>query len=480
MTSPATGQDHPSDCLDNEGAIASLYPGMFRRGLPLAAVCSGGFLAFVAISSARHALLHSSAYDLGIFDQAVFLISRGLTPFSSFMGMHILGDHAAWLLYPLASLYWIWPSAHWLLAIQAAALALGAWPVALLGKEHGLDERTCTLLAAGYLVHPVIFNVNLFDFHPEALAGAARRNRLGWFLCCAGLALGCKELVGLSVVAMGAWLGLFERRWKVGLLAVALGGGWFIAATLWIIPACSGAGPAAMARYAYLGATAGEALKNALTHPQLILGRVMSLETAEYLGVLLAATPAILFGRRFAPLLGAAPVILLNVLADYAKQRDLSYQYAALIVPFLVVAGIDNVARLSLPWRKAALALTALAFLAFADYQRLWRTYPEELPYLRSAYAAMALVPRGDRLLTSAELAPHLAHRPVVLMTDATRGLPDLGALDSVLLSRSRPGWRSDRHLVDSLATRLKLDSAFEERYSDRHILLFVRKRMPD
>jgi uncharacterized membrane protein len=39
---------------------------------------------FVA-SSARHALFHSTAYDLAIFDQAIYLISQNQTPFSSLM-----------------------------------------------------------------------------------------------------------------------------------------------------------------------------------------------------------------------------------------------------------------------------------------------------------------------------------------------------------------------------------------------------------
>ena len=53
-------------------------------------------------SSLRHILFKSGAYDLGIFDQAVYLISQREVPISSLMGFHILGDHAAWILYLLA------------------------------------------------------------------------------------------------------------------------------------------------------------------------------------------------------------------------------------------------------------------------------------------------------------------------------------------------------------------------------------------
>ncbi|WP_425354774.1 DUF2079 domain-containing protein, partial [Limnoraphis robusta] len=53
-------------------------------------------------SSLRHALFQSNAFDLGIFDNGIYLISQGQEPFVVFRGLHILGDHGAWILYPLA------------------------------------------------------------------------------------------------------------------------------------------------------------------------------------------------------------------------------------------------------------------------------------------------------------------------------------------------------------------------------------------
>jgi hypothetical protein len=60
---------------------------------------------FFLTSSLKHVLFLSSAWDMGIFDQAVYLISQGQEPISSFMRFHVLGDHAAFILYPLALLH---------------------------------------------------------------------------------------------------------------------------------------------------------------------------------------------------------------------------------------------------------------------------------------------------------------------------------------------------------------------------------------
>ncbi|WP_413199937.1 DUF2079 domain-containing protein, partial [Nostoc piscinale] len=43
-------------------------------------------------SSLRHALFQSTALDLAVFDQWVYLASQGLPPISSFFGFHLLGD----------------------------------------------------------------------------------------------------------------------------------------------------------------------------------------------------------------------------------------------------------------------------------------------------------------------------------------------------------------------------------------------------
>ncbi|PLZ80809.1 hypothetical protein CBP16_12350, partial [Fischerella thermalis WC217] len=140
-------------------------------------------------SSLRHMLFHSAAWDLGIFDQAVYLISQGKSPISSFLGFHILGDHAAIIFYPLALLYKIYPSVYWLFLVQAIALASGALFTNLIARQAGLTTEQAAAIAVVYLLYPLVFNINLYDFHPDvialpALLGAilaARLGKFGWF-----------------------------------------------------------------------------------------------------------------------------------------------------------------------------------------------------------------------------------------------------------------------------------------------------------
>ncbi|HEY9653526.1 MAG TPA: DUF2079 domain-containing protein, partial [Coleofasciculaceae cyanobacterium] len=178
---------------------------------PLLGIITAAIFIFFLCSTVRHALFQSDAWDLGIFDQAIYLISRGKPPISSILGFHILGDHAAFVFYPLALLYKLSPNIHWLFVVQSVSLALGALPIWYLCQHVGLKATQATTLVSVYLLYPLVFNINLFDFHPEVIAlpaflGAILAAFLGknwWFCLAILLILSCKAVLSLTVVAMG-------------------------------------------------------------------------------------------------------------------------------------------------------------------------------------------------------------------------------------------------------------------------------------
>ncbi|NES07719.1 MAG: DUF2079 domain-containing protein, partial [Okeania sp. SIO2F4] len=165
-------------------------------------------------SSVRHLLFQSSAFEMGIYDQVTYLISQNLPPISSFLDIHHLGNHAAWAMYPVALLYKIYPSVYWLLLIQAICLAIGTLPTWSLARYSGLNKQQALAIVIVYLLYPVVFNLNLFDFHPEVMALpailgailAAKLDKTVWFCLAILWVLGCKDALSLPVAAMGFWL----------------------------------------------------------------------------------------------------------------------------------------------------------------------------------------------------------------------------------------------------------------------------------
>lgn len=453
-------------------------------------------------SSLRHALFQSGAFDLGIFDQAIYLISQGKPPISSFLGFHILGDHAALVFYPLALLYKIYPDVHWLLAVQAVALALGAWPTWSIARHAGLTGRQAGAISAMYLLYPLVFNANVFDFHPEVIAlpallgaiMAARLGRTAWFCLAIITVLSCKAVLALTVAAMGVWLLIYEKKRLCGALALLLGVAWFLIATQGIIPFFGGEAAAVgrhLPRYDYLGNSVVEIAKNLLLKPGLLLRQIFSLETLEYLALLLLPVIWGLSPQQLAPLVGAIPTLAINILSSSPAQRNLVHHYSLPAVPFLLVAVISSLAAnqgatrsFSVPsgklaWLRSgrAIALWSLvAFLALAKYGYFGSIYLSSLDTWQASRQAIAQVQTLGSVLTTAEIAPHLTQRPLVKFTDVNSPPSNLADFDYALLNVRHPGWLSSQEFAASLVNQLKNTQEFHLSYQRDDVYLFTKK----
>ncbi|MEG4627745.1 DUF2079 domain-containing protein [Microcoleus sp. w1-18aA5] len=450
-------------------------------------------------SSARHALFQSTAFDLAIFDQAIYLIAQNQTPFSSLMAINIWGDHAAFIFYPLALLYKIYPDVHWLFLVQAVSLALGAWPSWSLARQAELNEGKAIAISAIYLLYPAVFNVNLFDFHPEvialpALLGAilaARMNKTLWFCAAIVLVLSCKAVLSLTVAAMGFWLFCFDKKRNCGLIALFLGAGWFLVVTQAVIPYFNqGREHAGIGRYQYLGNSVLEIAINLIVKPNLVLGRLFSLDTFGYLALLVLPVIWWLSPRHLSSLISAVPMLAMNILSDIPAQRDLIHQYSVPILPFFLVAVISSLAasnqqkgktifdRLPLanyPLPRVIVIWSLIAFLALAKYGYFWSIYLNGLDTLPATREAISLVETKGSVLTTAQIAPHLAHRPVVKLTLANAPPANLAEFDYVLLNLRYPGWMSDKAFVENLITKLKNTPQFQLKYQRDDIYLFTK-----
>jgi uncharacterized membrane protein len=442
------------------------------------------FILFVC-SSWRHTLFQSSAFDLGIFDQAVYLISQGQPPISSFLNFHILGDHVTWAFYLLALLYKVYPDVHWLFAVQAVSLAVAALPTWHLAHQAGLKEAQATAIAVVYLLYPLVFNVNLFDFHPEVMAVpallgailAARRRQIAWFCCAIIFVMGCKAVLSLTVAAMGVWLLVFEKRRLCGALAIVTGVAWFLIATQVIIPFFNETPLSSIARYSYLGNSVLEIAKNLFLKPSLVLGKVFSLGTLEYFALLLAPLIWGLSPRHLTPLVAAIPALTMNILADYPYQRDLIHQYSLPVLPFLIVAVISSLAAGGgwLRNKRGMILWSLVAFLALAKFGYFWSRYVRPLDTWQATQEAIALVQTKAGVLASTHIVPHLTHRPLIKAAMPGLKSADLNQFKYVLLNLRHPGLGSPPEVGPNLIKQLKQMPQFQLRYQRDEVFVFEK-----
>jgi uncharacterized membrane protein len=437
-------------------------------------------------SSFRHALFQSNGFDLGLFDQAIYLISQGQEPIVSLAGFHFLGDHAAFILYPLALFYKIYPDVHWLFAVQAIALSLGALPTFHLALQAGLKESQSIALAVVYILYPLIFNVNLFDFHLEvialpALLGAilaAKLNKVGWFCVAIGLILGCKAVLALTVAAMGLWLLGFEKRRLCGAISLLVGVAWFLIATQLIIPIFSGSEAAAVGRYSYLGNSVIEIVQNLILKPELVLGRIFSLPTLEYMALLLLPIIWGLSPSYVTPLIGAIPTFIINILSDSPAQRNLVHQYSLPILPFLLLSILGSLAAKK-SWllnKRIIILWSSVAFLALAKYGYFGSIYLNSLDTWKATREAVSQVTTNGSVLAPSQVTPHLTHRPLIKLAQQGSELVELTQFEYVFLNLRHPGFGSTQQVTTRLLERLKKTPEFKLTYQRDDVFLFQKK----
>jgi uncharacterized membrane protein len=433
----------------------------------------------------RHELFNSSG-DLAFFDQTVYLVSQGKPPISSVLGFNILADHAAWILYPIALLYKIYPHVYWLFAVQSIALSLGAFPTYLLAIQAGLKENQAIAIVIVYLLYPVVYNSNLCDFHPDTIAVpailtavlAARKGKLIWFCISVLIVLGCKAVLSLTVLAMGVWLLFFEKRRLYGVIAIISGIAWFLIANKIIIPFFGSEATLVnrhFYRYSYLGKSFSETLQIVLSQPQIVFSHIFNFINLEYISFLLAPIIWGLMPKYMTPLIGAIPCIALNILADHASQKNVILHYSLPIIPFLILALIASIAA-NKAWikpRKVIILWSLFWFLFLGKWGFFMSKYLNFLDNWQATRQAISLIKTQDSVLTTDVITPHLTHRQEI---NFKYSINELNKFHYILLNIRHPGWGGTREDYYNLRNELKKRSDFNLQYQRDDVYLFVQE----
>ncbi|MGB5177681.1 MAG: DUF2079 domain-containing protein, partial [Gammaproteobacteria bacterium] len=138
----------------------------------LVLVCVALFVALFTLKAIQmHEEFGTSAYDLGVFQQALWLISQFEEPFNTVRGMHSHGDHFRPVDYLFIPLYLLSPSIYWAFLAQSLSVGLGSLVLYRLA-QHELPSMHWVppVFALIYLLNPVVHNPLLWQYHPLVLA----------------------------------------------------------------------------------------------------------------------------------------------------------------------------------------------------------------------------------------------------------------------------------------------------------------------
>jgi len=453
---------------------------------------------FTAATWTAHARFGTYGFDVGIYDQGTWLLSRARAPFVTVRGLDLLGQHAAYIMALIAPLYRVWADPRLLLLLQVLFLALPAVVLYRLGGRHLGHPAAGLAVAVAYLAYPGVQWAISWQFHPEAIAAgllalaiaAADQRRHGRMALWLALAALCGGELGLVVAGFGLLLVAGGRR-AVGWRTAGAGLAWFLLATYLLAPLHAGrvtrlfetdygiAGTGPRALLASLATMAGHAMQTGLANDGLFY---LLLVFLPLLGLPLLAP-------RW--LLPVAPPLLLNLAAVQPEHHQLRFHYLATAAPLLAagaVAGLAVVRSARRQWLAPLLVLLVVVagFTSWRYGPAPWARDPVAIPAGPTDQVrreALALVPDGAPVSAQYNLVPHLGHRVEVYEfpnpfravnwgLDGDEHPPAaLDRLRFVVVQRDLLG-EQDRQLLD----RLQTDPAWRTLLDRQEVVVLERR----
>ena len=410
---------------------------------------------FSAISLYRFVHFGANGFDLGIQDQTVWGYSRLQMIPNTVEGIpNLLGDHFNPILMVLAPFYWLWPSAATLLIAQAVLLAIAGIPIYMWATQKVGYAAGLAFLASYLLFWGVLAGV-VFDFHHVVFAVPAistalyatlnKQNRLLWGSV--AIAMLTREDVTLTVIALGLFIAVFQRRWLLGGVMAVANAAWFLLLLQVVMPAVGGA-PYGHWTYTALGKGPLSAAASVLEHPISALKLLVS--PVEKLRVGVASFANWLFLPLLSPLvLIAVPSFLERFWSSSPTFWSFHYQYSMLPAPILTFAAIDTCARMRSWWKgrlgiaaSISLPLGALAASVLLSFA-LVHPLAELGTYVPDSTAAqiqgcLNVIPAGASVAATDALVPHLSDRSQIYEV-TTRSDLDYIAIDVSTLGRLNP-----------------------------------------
>jgi uncharacterized membrane protein len=288
-----------------------------------------------------HRGLGTSSYDVGLYDQGTWLLSRFEAPFVTLMGRNLLGDHASIVMFLVVPFYWFVPGTETLLAIQSVVVASGALPLYFFARRRLGGQVMPVVIGATWLVNPAVNGTNLENFHPDSFLGLflplalfamlEKRWRLYWVAVV--LCMTVKEDVSLVLVPLGLVMMLRGERRRGAVTAVAavaasLAGMFLLMRSLIGVPTRNAW------RIPFGGV--GGFLRETFTNPGNVLSYLSSEGRLFYLWQMFVP-----FGPVFllAPEIAAISVLVLtgNIVSNFWYQFHIGYHYS-LVAPGLTAA----------------------------------------------------------------------------------------------------------------------------------------------
>ncbi len=376
-------------------------------------------LLYCALSFLRHMHFESGAFDLGLYDQAVWRFSRFLDPYNTVKQRIIFGDHLVLTLPIVGVLFYIWDDVRMLLLFQAAAIAASAIPMFLMAHR-----RTGSYIAAWTvtILYSLFFGIQYgvyFDFHPIligvsllvflAYAIEIRSVRLAILIGVFGLLT--QENMGIAFICLGFCF-IFRREFRKPAILLMLAGGLYTVIALRITAAFSPVG------YEYapqLPRSIPSFLSQLFDSEEKRLTWIYSYSWFSFLP-LLSPGSLIAFVADVSQYFVTGPA--------FARMWSPFMHHRAILAVFLSLGLLDVMEAFS-RWKRLRVILCFVLLFVAAGLQYRFHfalnkltkpQYLKEEQWMVDLRTLIAMVPPGISVASQQNLLPHLSHRKEIYL----------------------------------------------------------------
>ncbi len=395
---------------------------------------------FSYISILAQQTFSTSAYDVGLYDQGIWLLSRFQAPFTTIKGVNLFGDHASLYSLLLAPFFWLWPNINLLYIMQTILLALGAIPLFLYARQRLNSSFLALAVGLSFLLYPALQNMNLENFHPEVMAlffltmtvYFMLQKNFRWFYPFLILSVLGKEDIGLTAAFIGLYLLIIKEK-EHGIRTIVIGLGWYFLSSRVLMPLLNGInifGPQPTV-YSFWFQNYMRNIFNPVYYFKMFFAGKAIVYIKDLLG------PA-LFLPLLAPamLLMLLPALAMNILSgsDYLRSIYFHYNYVTIcFVYFGLIEGLALLSRIPMTAKiriRGAITLgTILLLIAFVSNTRASQfPFSRHLPIIKNyrqilslkrieaRQQALKLIPAEANVSASYSFVPHLTHRKNIYM----------------------------------------------------------------
>ena len=310
----------------------------------------------------KYFLTEEFMYDLETYNQIVWRIVHGLSPFSTVFGKLNSDSHFEPILYLVAIPYALFQRPLFLLLIQLFFTGIAGIGLYLISLTLFNSKASALLVQNIFYYHRLTLAYLMDAFHPEVIAVCFfilsyyfyLNKRKALFLVTVLLALFCKESVVFLIFPYGIYLYFKDRRNPLGrwallcsvfsifyfLLAMKIITKMSILETNTFFNADS-----EVNAYGWLGSSPYEVMRNIISKLKLLIGKDLA---SKYLTYGIRVLDSFLYLPVFNTfILVALPTFLINTLSSRPIMQTMDFHYQTLLVPILFLSILLFFAKIS-------------------------------------------------------------------------------------------------------------------------------------